>query len=99
MKLVVGAALSAWLLMAPPIDTGWRADFDPSTPLYRWSVVNAYDTEQECNMVRGWRIMNAMRTLEHSADLVKRKRHRRLLIWDYLWECANSSDPRLHPPK
>jgi hypothetical protein len=99
MRLVAGAALSAWLLMAPPIDTGWKADFDPSTPFYRWLVVNTYNTEQECNLVRGWRIMNAMRTLEHSADLVKRKRHRKLLIWDYLWECANSNDPRLHPAK
>jgi hypothetical protein len=95
MKPLVAAALAGWFLMAPPIDTGWKADFDPSTPFSRWSVVNTYDTAQECNLVRGWRIVNAMRALERSPDLLKRLRHRRLLIWDYLWECASSDDPRL----
>ncbi len=96
MKLIVGAALASWFLMAPPIDTGWKADFDPGTPISRWLVVNSYDTAEQCNLVREWRIMTAMRTLDRSADQLKRARHHKLLIWDYLWECASSDDPRLH---
>ncbi len=99
MKVIVGAALVSWLLMAPPIDTGWKADFDPSLPMSRWSVVNTYDSAQECNLVRDWRIMTAMRELDRSKDEVKRLRRHRLLIWDYLWECASSDDPRLRDSK
>ena len=99
MKLLVGAALASWLLMAPPLDTGWQANFDPSTPLAKWSVVNTYETAQQCDLVRQWRIALAMRILNRSADLVKRARHRKLLIWDYLWECDRSDDPRLRSPQ
>lgn len=95
MKPIIGAALVSWLLMAPPIDTGWKADFDPSTPMSRWSVVNSYDTAEECNLMRDWRIMTAMHALDLAEDQLKRARRHRLLIWDYLWECASSDDPRL----
>jgi len=95
MKLVVGAALTTWLLMAPPIDTGWKADFDPSTPISRWMVVRTYDTAAECNLVREWRILSGMSDLDLAQDQVKRARRHKLLIWDYLWECASSDDPRL----
>lgn len=101
MKPIIGAALVGWLLMAPPIDTGWKADFDPATPMSRWSVVDSYDTAEECNLVRDWRIMTAMRELDRAEDhdrandQLKRTRRHRLLIWDYLWECASSDDPRL----
>jgi hypothetical protein len=95
MKVLVGAALASWFLMAPPIDTGWKADFDPSTPISKWMVVNTYDTADQCNLVRDWRIMTAMRSLDQAEDQVKRACRHRLLIWDYLWECASSDDPRL----
>ncbi|HEY2106860.1 MAG TPA: hypothetical protein VGH29_13780 [Candidatus Binataceae bacterium] len=95
MKLIVGAALASWFLMAPPIDTGWDADFDPGTPISHWSVVKTYDTAQECNLVRYWRIMNAMHELEQNEDQIKRARRRKLLIWDYLWECHSSDDAAL----
>jgi hypothetical protein len=101
MKLIVGAALTTWLLVAPPIDTGWKADFDPSTPISKWLVVHTYDTADECNLVRQWRILDGMSALDavndpyRGYDQVKRARRHRLLIWDYLWECASSDDPRL----
>lgn len=95
MKVVVGAALASWFLMAPPIDTGWNATFDASTPISHWSVVKTYDTAEECNLVREWRIMQAMRALNGNEDLIKRARRHKLLIWDYLWECDQSDDPRL----
>jgi hypothetical protein len=100
MKVYVGAALATWLLMAPPIDTGWKADFDPSTPLSRWLVVNTYDTAQECDLVRQWRIANGMRALDLAGNSeLRRIRRHRLLIWDYLWECHSSDDPELRPSK
>ncbi|HKD69999.1 MAG TPA: hypothetical protein VKB84_24395 [Candidatus Binataceae bacterium] len=95
MKVIVGAALASWFLMAPPIDNGWIAGFDASTPVSRWMVVNTYDSAEECDLVRQWRVMNALRDLDQAKDQLKRLRRHRLLIWDYLWECDSSDDPRL----
>jgi hypothetical protein len=95
MKPLVAAALASWILMAPPIDTGWSAKINPAMPLSQWFVVNRYDSPQECNLVRDWRILGAMRALDNAKDEVKRVRRHRLLIWAYLWECDPSDDPRL----
>ncbi len=101
MRPMIGAVLATWLLMAPPIDTGWKADVDAGTPMSRWWVVDTYQTAWQCNLMREWRIMTAMRALDSVEDpyrghhQLKRVRRHKLLIWDYLWECARSDDPRL----
>jgi hypothetical protein len=96
MKPTIAAGLVSWLLMAPPIDTGWSARFNPATPLSRWLVVNSYDSAGECDFAREGRIFTAMRALDRSPDEIRRQRRHRLLIWAYLWECDTSDDPRLH---
>ena len=95
MKPAIAAALASWLLMAPPIDTGWSAKIDPSAPISHWWVVNSYDSAEQYYLVRLGRIMVAMRSLDKARDEIKRARRHRLLIWAYLWECDPSDDPRL----
>ena len=111
MKPTIAAALSSWLLMAPPIGGGYSLTFDAATPISRWLVVNSYESPDECEFARLGRVANAMRDLDcvlnkpspglgscgtHRRGEIRRGRLHHLLIWAYLWECASSDDPRLH---
>jgi len=95
MKPTIAAALVSWFIVAPPIDTGWSAQFDPDTPVSRWLVVNSYDSAADCDFARVGRIFTAMDALDRSPDQIRRERRHKLLIWAYLWECDARDDPRL----
>jgi hypothetical protein len=95
MKPTIAAALVSWFLMAPPIDTGWSARFNPATPISKWQVVNSYNSAESCDFARLGRIFTALNALDRSPDEIRRLRRHKLLIWAYLWECDLSDDPRL----
>jgi hypothetical protein len=92
---LIAAALAGWLLLAPPMETGWIPQLDAGAPISRWYLVDSFNSEASCNKARDARITSASNSLDRAQKILKRERRRRLLLWAYMWECLPSGDPDL----
>jgi hypothetical protein len=92
---LIAAALAGWLLLAPPIETGWIPQIDAGAPISRWYRVASFNSVASCNKAREVRITSASNSLDRVQKILKRERRRRVLLWAYLWECLPSDDPSL----
>jgi hypothetical protein len=92
---LIAAALAGWLLLAPPIETGWIPQIDANTPVSRWYLITSFNSAASCSNAREARITSALNSLDRAQKILKRERRRRLLLWAYLWECLPSDDPGL----
>jgi hypothetical protein len=90
---LIAAALASWLLLAPPMETGWIPRIDASAPIPRWYLVASFNSAASCNKAREARITSALNSLDGAQKILKRQRRRRLLLWAYLWECLPGDDP------
>ena len=89
------SALAGWLLLAPPMETGWIPQIDINAPISRWYLISSFNSEASCSNAREVRITRALNSLDRAQKILKRERHRRLLLWAYLWACLPSDDTGL----
>jgi hypothetical protein len=92
---LIAAALAGWLLLAPPMETGWIRQIDASAPVSRWHLITSFNSAASCSNAREARITRALNSLDRAQKILRRERRRRLLLWAYLWECLPSDDPGL----
>jgi hypothetical protein len=92
---LIVAAFAAWVLLAPPMETGWIPQIDASAPVSRWYLVTSFNSAASCSYAREARITSSLNSLDCAQKILKRERRRRLLLWAYLWECLPSDDARL----
>jgi hypothetical protein len=92
---LIATALAGWLLLAPPMETGWIPQIDASAPVSRWYLVISFNSAASCSNAREARITSALNSLDRAQKILKRERRRRLLLWAYLWECLPSNDAGL----
>jgi len=88
MSRLIAAALLSWLLLAPPLQTGYIPQIDAGAPISHWYVVTSFDSAASCTKAREARITSAWDSVDKTQKVLKRKRRRRLLLWAYLWECV-----------
>jgi hypothetical protein len=84
---LIPAALVIWLLLAPPLETGYIPQIDAGAPMSRWYIIASFHSVASCSQARDARIAGALKSFDRAQKILRRERRRRLLLWAYMWEC------------